>query len=137
MTMIKPIIERSVSSFELTPEANREYNNKLQARFTNSAFTLCSSWYRLNKDGKVISIFPGRLSLEASYNYPFSNLSLGSCIQFWWWCRNVNWNHYKTVAADPSQQGVQRKRSIRKGIFVGVSASLTAFLAMVTWQLGK
>jgi len=119
MTMIKPIIDRSVSSFELTPEANREYNKKLQARFTDSIFTLCSSWYRLNKDGKVISVFPG------------------SGIRFWWWCRRVNWSHYKTIAADASQERVQVKRSARKNTAMGISASLIAFLALAIWQTRK
>ena len=76
MTMIKPVIERSVSSFELTPEANREYNSRLQARFTDSIFTLCSSWYRLNKDGKVISIFPGSYPSQSSFYIVWSFLRI-------------------------------------------------------------
>ena len=59
MKLIKPVLEGSVYSFELTPEANEEYNKKLQARFNDSVFTLCNSWYRLHKEGKIISIFPG------------------------------------------------------------------------------
>jgi hypothetical protein len=59
MKLIKPIVEQSMLSIELTPEANKEYNKKIQARFTDSVFTLCSSWYRLHKEGKIISVFPG------------------------------------------------------------------------------
>ena len=69
MKLIKPVIERSVSSFELNNKANREYNTKLQARFTNSIFTLCA-WYRLNMDGRVISIFPGSFS-SIKISFPF------------------------------------------------------------------
>ena len=50
MKSIKPIVKQSI---ELTMEANKEYNKKIQARFIDSVFTLCGSWYRLNlhKDG--------------------------------------------------------------------------------------
>ena len=59
MKLIKPILEQSVLSIELTPEANKEYNEKIQARLTDSVFSLCGSWYRLHKEGKIISVFPG------------------------------------------------------------------------------
>ena len=59
MKLIKPILEQSILSIELTPEANKEYNEKIQARLTDSVFSLCGSWYRLHKEGKIISVFPG------------------------------------------------------------------------------
>ena len=59
MKLIKPNLEHSILSIELTPEANKEYNEKIQARITDSVFTLCGSWYRLHKEGKIISVFPG------------------------------------------------------------------------------
>lgn len=135
MKLIKPVIERSVSSFELTHKANREYNTKIQARFTDSVFTQCSSWYRLNKVGRVISIFPGSFfTPQKCFDIiPGLIVLLGSCVHFWWWCRRVNWSHYKVVAS----QGVQWKPSTFKNTVLVVFAYLIAFLALVVWQIGR
>ena len=134
MKMIKPVIERSVLSFELTYKANRDYNTKLQARFTNSVFTLCASWYRLNKNGRVISIFPGDSFFLHSVLSLFLIIFLGSTVRFWWWCRRVNWSHYKVVAV----QGVQWKKpsTFENSTVLVVSAYLITFLVLAVWQIG-
>lgn len=111
MKLIKPVLQRSILSVELTPDANKEYNKKIQARFTDSVFTLCASWYRLHKEGKIISIFPG------------------SCITYWWWCRRVNWSHYKTVLPK------RKKHTMRANIVVGVSTSLAVILGLAAWKI--
>ena len=56
-------------------------------------------------------------------------LSLGSCITYWWWCRRVNWSHYKPVLPK------RKKRSTRTNIVWGVSASLVVLLGLAAWKI--
>jgi hypothetical protein len=76
--------------------------------------------------------------LFQSVNSSFSTgliILLGSTVRFWWWCRHVNWSHYKVVAAE----GVQWKPSSStfKNTGLVVSAYVIAFLALAVWQIGR
>ena len=134
MKLIKPVIHQSVSSFEVTPEASKEYNKKIQARFTNSVHTFCGSWYRLHKEGKVIAIFPGGC-LVFSKVYIIILFFLGSYLSFWWWCRCVDWSHYKAVV--PKGGMHWKKRSTSRNIVSGLSAFAAILLGFAAWQIRK
>ena len=43
----------------LRPEAQRAYNEALQARLAGSVWSLCRSWYRMDGNGRITAIFPG------------------------------------------------------------------------------
>ena len=117
MKLIKPIIDQSILSIELTPEANKE---NITRRFKHGSLTLSSP-----------SVAPGIVSTRKERLYPSSLVSffslkmlppvnarfLGSWIRFWWWCRSVHWSHYKTVVPK------RKKRSSWINIVLGVSAS--------------
>ncbi|KAJ3483533.1 hypothetical protein NLI96_g6247 [Meripilus lineatus] len=82
LNFVKPVIQRLASSFEVTPEANEEYNRDLQKKLSTSVWSSCTSWYRLDHSGKVISQWPGTMT------------------GYWWKMRNPVWSHYKAVGAN-------------------------------------
>ena len=81
----------------------------------------------LYQSSQVILFFFSVLSL-------FLIIFLGSTVRFWWWCRRVNWSHYKVVAV----QGVQWKKpsTFENSTVLVVSAYLIAFLVLAVWQIG-
>ena len=60
MQLIKPVLDGKASSFEVLPEANEAYVNKVQRMFDDTVFNFCGSWYRVNGTGRNVMIFPGR-----------------------------------------------------------------------------
>ena len=46
LTMIKPVLEQKVDSFEVKGAASKVYNEKIQAKLRNTVYSSCLSWYR-------------------------------------------------------------------------------------------
>ena len=61
--LIKPVLDGVVSSFEVTAEANAEYNNRLQKGVQRGVWNLAQSWYRVDGNGRNCVIFPCRFYL--------------------------------------------------------------------------
>ncbi|KAJ7020962.1 hypothetical protein C8F04DRAFT_900388, partial [Mycena alexandri] len=76
MQLVKPIVDGTVVSLDVKPEASDHYNEWLHSRLSRSVHVSCTSWYRTSGDGKVSSIFP------ASATY------------FWWLTRQPNWGDF-------------------------------------------
>ncbi|PPQ72534.1 hypothetical protein CVT26_004012 [Gymnopilus dilepis] len=115
MQLIKPVLDGKASSFEVLPEANEAYVNKVQRMFDDTVFNFCGSWYRVNGTGRNVMIFPG------------------SAIKFWWWCRSVVWDHYKVVGPDGKQtKEFARKLSSSSGL-TALTCAATVFAAVAWW----
>jgi hypothetical protein len=80
--MIKPIIDGKAKSFEVTDTATDTYNKWIQERVSKSVWVDCESWYRKDKTGTNIAIFPGPLAL------------------FWWKLRKPCWDHFVSVGSE-------------------------------------
>lgn len=92
--MIKPVLSKQVSAFNVKHAPTDEYNEKIHARLGKSVFMGCSSWYRRGGNGKVSSIFPGAGSV------------------FYLWLRRVNWSDYEVIGRGDAWM----KRAKRKGL---------------------
>ncbi|OBZ75477.1 Baeyer-Villiger monooxygenase [Grifola frondosa] len=92
MKLIKPILDGSVTSFEVTAEASDAYNKKIQAKLTDSIYAHCTSWYRVDGSKKLAAPFPGPMAL------------------YWWLLRRPKWEHYRAVGAERWL----RQRRVRK-----------------------
>jgi hypothetical protein len=86
-----------------TDRATDRYNDMLQERLEDSAWSQCSSWYRVGAQGRIFSTFPGPLVL------------------FWWWLRKVRWEDYEIEG--PGAEEWRRRHAVR---------SHQAWLATVT-----
>ncbi|KAF9552291.1 FAD/NAD(P)-binding domain-containing protein [Agrocybe pediades] len=113
MKLIQPVLQNRVSSFEVTQEANDIYNKKLQTMLDGTIFTFCGSWYRVGSNGKNISIFPG------------------SALTFWYWCRNVNWDHYKVGGPTSLRKAAEPKLSMMW--FKSVTVYVVLGLVVTAW----
>lgn len=83
MKLIKPVVEGSVSSFEVTPQASDEYNAEIQRKLSTYVWNSgCASWYRTGYTGKIFTQWPGTIT------------------QYWWRMRNPIWGHYKVVGGE-------------------------------------
>ncbi|OBZ66829.1 Baeyer-Villiger monooxygenase [Grifola frondosa] len=82
MQLIKPLLNGSVASLEVTAEASDAYNDKIQARLAGSMYTYCTSWYLADGTKKIVAPFPGPLIL------------------FWWLLRRPVWQDYHAVDAE-------------------------------------
>jgi hypothetical protein len=60
-----------------TDRATNRYNDMLEERLEDTAWTQCSSWYRVGAQGRIFSTFPGPLFL------------------FWWWLQKLRWEDYE------------------------------------------
>jgi hypothetical protein len=111
LQLIKPVLDGSVSSFEVTAKATDAYNEKLQARLACSVFMHCNSWYRVGGEGKIVAAFPWPITL------------------FWWWSRRPILDHYKTVGAEPwSRSRCSMGTAQMLGVFLLSAAVLWASL---------
>ncbi|KAI0797187.1 hypothetical protein C8Q75DRAFT_802839 [Abortiporus biennis] len=99
LNVIKPVLQKSISSFEVTAAATDRYNKFLDSRLKGSVFTGCSSWYRVAGTGKISRILPI------------------TQVEYWWRLRNVKWNDYSIVGGDAWER---RRRILRVGKNVGV-----------------
>ena len=89
LQIIKRIIDGKARSYDVTDAATDEYNTWLQARMGTTVWEDCESWYRRDKTGTNVAIFPGLMML------------------FWWKLRRPRWDHFITVGADKrAGQGV-------------------------------
>lgn len=107
LRLIKPVLDGTVSSFEVSTRATDIYNVKIQTKLARSVWVSCASWYRQGGDGKVFGIFPG------------------PAVLFWWWMRSTNWNHYSAVPSQRWNEYRRRQKSRTVLLFglVAVSAS--------------
>lgn len=84
LQLIKPVIDGTAQSFEVTSEATDEYNDWLQKRLSNTVWSDCRSFYNMDVDGKKaknFATFPGTVTL------------------FWWLCRAPRWDAFRAVEA--------------------------------------
>jgi hypothetical protein len=88
-----------------TDGATDRYNDMLQKRLEDSAWSVCASWYRVGGRGRIFSTFPGPLVL------------------FRWWLRKVRWEDYEIEGPGAEQWRRRHLRWSRKALLA------TAFLA--------
>jgi len=100
--LIAPVLEGVDSSFEVTKEANTEYNHHIQKSLEDSIFTFHNSWYRVNLSGRNCAIYPCKsplvvfgFGLETEVADVDGVFSIDSSIRYWWMGQSVNWGHYK------------------------------------------
>lgn len=62
--LIRPILDKNISSLDVSAVATDEYNSRIQAKMSDSVFVHCHSWYRVGGTGKIGSIFPGKLRIQ-------------------------------------------------------------------------
>ncbi|PPQ99174.1 hypothetical protein CVT24_009265 [Panaeolus cyanescens] len=91
LQLIKPILERKISSIEVEEKATDEYDAKIQKRLSKSVFTQCLSWYRVGQTGKITNAFPG------------------SGTTFWLWLRKPDWSHYRSASTTAQAQNWLKK----------------------------
>jgi hypothetical protein len=82
LQLIKPLIEGKAKSFEVTNAATDDYNKWIQRRVGDTVWVDCESWYRRDRTGKNVAIFPGSVTL------------------FWWKLRKPCWDHFICVGAE-------------------------------------
>ncbi|KAF8638816.1 hypothetical protein AX17_001874 [Amanita inopinata Kibby_2008] len=109
LQLIRPLLDKKVSSFEVKAQPTDAYNAKIHQRLASSVFMQCLSWYRTGGGGKVTNIFPGSATL------------------FWWWLRKPIWDDYIVV----NGQAWETERTIRKRRRVQIiAAAITALLGV-------
>lgn len=109
MQLMKPVLEGTAQSFEVTEKANLEYNHWLQQRMDESVWNECRSYYRHGMDGKNFATFPGPLTL------------------YWWLARKPKWDHF-TAAGASAWMKQQRNARVRKMSILVVLVSLLVSL---------
>ncbi|KAJ3503644.1 hypothetical protein NMY22_g18178 [Coprinellus aureogranulatus] len=84
LQLIKPVLDGTVQSFEVTDEATDKYNDWLQKRIGNSVWSECRSFYNEvdGKKAKNTATFPGPVTL------------------FWWFCRTPQWEVFRAVGGE-------------------------------------
>ncbi|OBZ75288.1 Baeyer-Villiger monooxygenase [Grifola frondosa] len=100
LRLVKPVLDGLVSSFEVTAEAFDAYNRKLQKPLSESVFSQCASWSRVDGNKKNFLSFPGPVAL------------------FWWRLRQPKWSHYRAVGPENWQRRSQRLKKILSLILV-------------------
>lgn len=122
LKMIKPVLSKQVSAFNVKHAPTNEYNEKIHARLGKSVFMGCSSWYRRGGNGKVSSIFPGAGSV------------------FYLWLRRVKWSDYEVIGG--RGEAAWMKTVNRKGLahflnFFFLPVALLAALFLTGRTQGK
>ncbi|KAF6763939.1 hypothetical protein DFP72DRAFT_873803 [Ephemerocybe angulata] len=84
LQLIKPVLDGSAKSFEVTHEATDEYNAWLDKRLSTAVWSDCLSYYN-ELDGKKVKNF---------VNFP------GPVALFWWLCRSPRWSAFRAVGAE-------------------------------------
>ncbi|KAI0297687.1 FAD/NAD-P-binding domain-containing protein [Russula brevipes] len=105
LQLLEPVRAGVLKSVAPTDGATDRYNDMLQKRLENTAWSVCASWYRVGGRGRIFSTFPGPLVL------------------FWWWLRKVRWEDYEIEGPGAEQWRRRHLRWSRKALFA------TAFLA--------
>lgn len=95
LQLLEPVLRGTASSFEVTPKATDDYNDKIHRKLAQTVFTHCISWYRTGGEGKVSSIFPGTAFL------------------FYWYLRRPKWDHYIAIGAEKWDRQRRRARLLR------------------------
>ncbi|KAF8071788.1 hypothetical protein FPV67DRAFT_1651086 [Lyophyllum atratum] len=113
LQLIKPILERRISSIDVTARATDKYDRKIQARLSRSVFVGCNSWYRVAGSGKVSNIFPGAAAL------------------FWWWLWRPIWADYDVVRRDEGDIKRSTSRSLET---LGLGLGLASVAAAIGWM---
>jgi len=122
LQLMKPVIEKKATSFEVRRSANDEYNAKIQRRTVGTVWTRCTSWYR--RGDKNVAIFPGPLFL------------------FWWWARAPHWEHFIASGAERWEAERRRNRILSALVtvllvFFSAGLSQPAFREMVLSGLAQ
>ncbi|KAJ7740448.1 hypothetical protein DFH07DRAFT_1064204 [Mycena maculata] len=92
LKFVKPILDGTVSAFDVTSRATDAYNTLIHARLARSVFVGCVSWYRKGGEGKVSMIFPGPMML------------------YGWWLRKPRWGDYTVTATDRWERKLRWER---------------------------
>ncbi|KAF4615529.1 hypothetical protein D9613_003507 [Agrocybe pediades] len=117
LQLIKPILDGTIQSIEVTKEATDAYNSKIHGRLENTQYTQCSSWYRVGQEGKIVNIFPGYATL------------------FWVWLRTPNWNHYTSVGADRCLRTKRIGQAIQGVVHTALAVGIVAGGAYYAYQV--
>ncbi|KAF8843418.1 FAD/NAD(P)-binding domain-containing protein [Paxillus ammoniavirescens] len=112
LQLVKPVLDGMVASFTVRADATNAYNATLHKLLSPSVHTQCRSWKRTGGTGKPFAPFPW------------------SAIQYWWWLRRPNWDHY--IVTD----GERWKRNAR---LLGVLRILKILgsVVVLTYCVGK
>ena len=81
LQLLEPVRSGALKSVAPTDAATDRYNDMLQARLEDSAWSVCASWYRVGGRGRIFGTFPGPLVL------------------LWWWLRKPRWEDYEVEGA--------------------------------------
>ncbi|KII91073.1 hypothetical protein PLICRDRAFT_174399 [Plicaturopsis crispa FD-325 SS-3] len=112
LSLISPVINEKVSSFEVKQEPTDAYNVKIQRRLSTTVYSECFSWYRYGGNGKLTSPFPGPVTM------------------FWWYLRTPVWSHYKAVGAEKWLQEQKRKKL---GDVLGLAMAVSGLVLAVKY----
>ena len=77
LQLLEPLRAGLLKSVAPTDVATERYNDMLQERLQDTAWSQCTSWYRVGGHGRISSMFPGPIVL------------------LWWWLRRIRWEDYE------------------------------------------
>jgi len=77
LQLLEPLRAGVLKSVAPTDAATDRYNDMLQKRLEDSAWSQCASWYRTGSRGRIFSTFPGPL------------------VELWWWLRTLRWEDHE------------------------------------------
>jgi hypothetical protein len=77
LQLFEPLRSGTLKSVVPSDAATERYNDMLQERLKDMAWSQCASWYRVGKRGRIVTTFPGPLVL------------------LWWWLRKPCWEDYE------------------------------------------
>jgi hypothetical protein len=120
LQLLEPVRSGALKSVAPTDAATDRYNDMLQARLEDSAWSQCASWYRVGSRGRIFSTFPGPLVL------------------FWWWLRKPRWEDYEVEGpgADEWRRRHVRRRSLKPLLAMAVLVGALGVLAFAALRNG-
>lgn len=114
--LLDPVIKQHASSFEITAEATDRWNLNIQKRLSQSVWSTCRSWYRVDDTGRNFTIFPG------------------SMMEMWWHLSKPVWSDYKAVNAEKWERNMTESR---RRWSIGSMAWAFVLAASVFWFVAQ
>ncbi|KAI0000784.1 FAD/NAD-P-binding domain-containing protein [Russula compacta] len=114
LQFLEPVRAGVLKSVAPTEAATDKYNDMLQDRLENSAWTQCRSWYRVARRGRIVGTFPGPLVL------------------FWWWLRRIRWEDHETMGHGAEEWRRRHERRSYKTTLL-VTTTLAGAFGVLTY----
>ncbi|TFK97994.1 hypothetical protein BDV98DRAFT_573741 [Pterulicium gracile] len=132
MKLLRPLLQGKVAAFDVKDEATEAYNNRLQYWLSNSIYSGCVSWYRIQKPGQRSPPTPspdGQRVRPDPNSAGKPNIFPGPLIVMQWWMRRPIWTDYDVFGqgAEKWKNGVLLRRRLR-GVFIVLGLVAAAYV---------